>query len=141
VIVPTAFEARVNAATFVRSDSAEVERHVLVPDVHPPDRRAGVPSREDPRSDVRVVVQARDDDLVAGPEGPPDRAGDREQQRGRVGPEHDLIGVGVQEVGRGEVRLLDHDVGLPARRERAVGVRVARAQVAGHRLDHGLGYL
>ena len=50
-----------------RVEGVEVERDVLRSDVHPPHGRACVARREHPRTDVRVVVQPRDDDLVAGP--------------------------------------------------------------------------
>ena len=118
-----------------------VERRVVVADVDPPDGGAGVLGGEHPRPDVGVVVEPRHHHLVAGPERPPHRARDREQQRRRVRTEDHLVRVGVQQVGRGPVGLRDHLVGLLAGGERAVRVGVAAAQVRRHRLDHGFGDL
>jgi hypothetical protein len=51
----------------------QVERDVVVADVDPPDRRAGVARGEDPRTNVRVVIEPGDDDLVAGAKGARER--------------------------------------------------------------------
>ena len=69
VMVPTALEAHGNATTRVRSDSlplevAQVERRVVV-DVHELHDQAAVLGGLEPGRDVAVVVEARDEDLVA----------------------------------------------------------------------------
>ena len=118
-----------------------VERHVVTPDIHPSNGSAGVSRGKQPRPDIRVVIEPRDDDLVAGPECSCDRSRDREQERRRVRAEDHLVGIGVQQVGRGAVRLVDQRVGLAAGLERAVDVRVASAEIVGHRLDNDVGHL
>jgi hypothetical protein len=115
-----------------------VERDVVLVELDPAHRCARILGGQDPRADVRVVIQARDDDLVAGPKRPADGTGDREHQRGGVGPEHDLVGIGAEQVRSGTVRLVDDAVGLLAGGEGSVRVRVARPQVRGHGLDDRL---
>ena len=72
-------------------ERVDVERDVVRAHVDPPHGRARVAGRQDPRPDVRVVVQARHDDLVAGPQGPGERSRDVQQQARRVLAEHDLV--------------------------------------------------
>jgi hypothetical protein len=127
VIVPTAFEASVKATTLVRSVSAASKEDVLVADVDPSHGGPGVLGGEQPRPHVRIVVEPGHDHLVAGPERPPDRSRDREEQRRRVRAEDHLVRVRAQQVRGRSVRLEEEVVGLLARDERAVGVRVAPA--------------
>jgi len=52
----------------------QVERHVVVPDVDPANRRAGIARREDPGPNVGIVIESGHDDLVPGLEGSRERA-------------------------------------------------------------------
>ena len=79
-------------------ERVEVERHVVLADVGPPHGRAGVARREDPRPDVRVVVEPRHHDLVARPERAAERPREMEQHRRRVLSEHDLVRVAARDV-------------------------------------------
>ena len=110
-------------------------------DVHPPHGGAGVRSREHPRSDVRIVVQAGDDHLVARLQRLRERSGHVEQQARRVRTEDDLVGIGSREVRGGSASLSDDGIGLLARRERPMRVAHPAAVVARHRLDHVLRHL
>ena len=103
-------------------ERVEVERDVVVADVDPAHGGARVLGREHPRPDVRVVVELRDDDLVAGPERAAERPREVQQQRRRVRPEHDLAGVGARDVGGGAAGLGDQRIGLLAGGERPVRV-------------------
>jgi len=112
-----------------RVERVQVERGVVVSDIHPSHRGARVLRGHDPGADVGVVVQRGDHDLVAGPEGPGHGPGHGEQQRRRVRAEQDLTRVAPQQVRPGPVGLLDQAVGLGARGEGPVGVRVAGPKV------------
>ena len=133
-IVPTAFDASVNATSRVLSLSAasnESRSSVTssVADVHPADGGAGVLGRQDPRTDVRVVVERGDDHLVARAERAAERAREVQQQRRRVRPEDDLARVGARDVGCRPARVRDQRVGLLAGRERPVRVADPAPQV------------
>ena len=70
--MPTEFAAHGNATTRVRSESSDVEvgevDAALVVDVGEAHDDPKVVLQLEPRRDVRVVVEPRDDDLVAGPQ-------------------------------------------------------------------------
>jgi hypothetical protein len=71
LIVPTALDASPTATTRVRgpiarSRSRQVQGAVVLADPDPADRDAALFLEGEPRGDVGVVVQPRDDDLVAG---------------------------------------------------------------------------
>ena len=104
------------------------------------DGHAAVGGHRLPRGDVRLVVEGRDDDLVAaGPASPRCERPMCERQRRHVVAELDLVGrAGPEEVGDGRVRLVDHRVRVRARRERPVGVGVRVAVVGHDRIDHPL---
>ncbi len=84
----------------------------------------------EPRRHVRVVVELRDDDLVARAERPRERAREQEVECGHARPERDLVGRRPEE-GRGALtRPRDELVGSAARLVRRADVRVRLAQVA-----------
>ena len=100
---------------------------------------AAIGRHRPPGRDVRLVVEGRDEDLVARPKGRPDGAADVEREGRHVGAELDLVGRrGSEEVGDGRMRLGRHLVGRLTGRERAAGVRVHVAVVAGDGVDHPL---
>ena len=99
--MPTAFEAHGNATTRVRSESCarevvEVERRVVA-DVGEADDEVEVVRELEPGRDVAVVVEPRDDDLVAGLELAPERAREREVERRHVRAEDDLLRRAAEE--------------------------------------------
>ena len=106
-----------------------------------PDGHAEVVPDLEPRSDVCVVVERRDDDLVALAQRACERPGQKEVERGHTRPEGDLLGRAAEERARPLVGALDDLVrlaaGLVGRAD--VGVRVA--QVARDRVDHLVGTL
>ena len=95
----------------------------------------------EPRCDVRVVVELRGEDLVAGPQLPADRAGEREVERRHVLSEHDFFGRAAEEARAGEPSFGDERVAPHARLERPAEVRVRLPQVAGDRVDHRVRHL
>ncbi len=106
-----------------------------------PHGETAVGSDEQPRRDVRIVVELGDDDLVALLERPGDGVGEQEVDRGRVGAEHDLLRAATEEVGRGEVSVVDQLLGGHGGHERTAEVRVRADQVIGHRAGDRVGRL
>ena len=97
---------------------------------------------DDPRADVGVVVQARADDLVAGPERAPDRAGEGHRQRGHAEAEDDLRGRRAEQRAGARPRGRDELVGrVRGREDAAVVGAAARAHPRVHRLDRGVDHL
>jgi hypothetical protein len=84
------------------------------------------------------VIEARDQDFIAGLEFAADRARNRERQRCHVGAEGDFVGVAVQEVGHGGAGFGDHGVGVAAGGIGSAGVGIVAAQVAGDGVDDAL---
>ena len=99
----------------------DVEGRVVV-QLDVPDHEVPVVRDLQPGSDPRVVVQAGDEDLVAGAERARRGPGQREVERGHVGPEDHLAGLAAEEPGRLALGLLED---LPDADARGV----ARAQV------------
>ena len=87
-----------------------------------PDHEVPVVRDLQPGGDPRVVVQAGDEDLVARAERARRGPGQREVERGHVGPEDHLAGLAAEEAGRPDLGLLED---LPDADARGV----ARAQV------------
>ena len=86
---------------------------------------AAVVRHGEPGRDVRVVVEPRHEDLVAGAQAlARERAREAEVERRHVRPEADLLRGRAEEPRRGRARVVDERVGGHARRERAAGVRV-----------------
>jgi len=99
----------------------EVQRRVVV-ELDVPDHEIAVVRDLQPGRHARVMVEARDEDLVAGAERTGGGPGQREVERGHVGPEDHLAGLAAQEPGRLALGLLED---LPDPDARGV----ARAQV------------
>ena len=90
----------------------------------------------EPRRDVPVVVEGRDDDLVALAQGSRERPREQEVERGHARAERDLLGRAAEEGGRALARALDELVGAPARLVGRADVGVGLPEVAGDRVDH-----
>ena len=114
----------------------EVEGRVGV-DFHEAHLKIEVVRELQPRRDVAVVVEACDEDLVAGRERPSERAREREVERRHVLAEDRLRGRTAEEASRGGVRQLDELVAAAAGGERSAEVRVGLAEIPGDRVDHG----
>jgi hypothetical protein len=114
----------------------EVEGRVRV-DLDVADLNAEVVGELQPRGDVAVVVEARDEDLVAGSQRPSERARECEIEGRHVLAEDRLAGSAAEEAGRGRVRQLDELVAAAAAGERSAEVRVGLAEIRGDRVDHG----
>ena len=115
----------------------EVERRVVV-DLDKVDAEIEVVGEFEPRRDVAVVVETRDEDLVTGRESPPERAREREVEGRHVLAEDGLLGPAAEEACGRCVCLLNELVAAPAGGERAAEIRVRFAQVGGDRVDDGL---
>ena len=106
-------------------------------------RRTRPLRRELPRADVRVVVEAGDDELVAGTQPAGDRAGEAEGQRAHARSEHDALGVGAEQRADRGARVVGHRPRPSRGRERSAVVRErAAGEVLSRRGDrrvYGLG--
>jgi hypothetical protein len=105
------------------------------------DDEVAVVGQLEPRGDAAVVVERRDEDLVAGPQRAAGCAREREVQRGHVGAEDDLVGIAAQEARRPGLGLLEDLLDPQARGvgRAEVGARLAHA--ARHGLPHLVGHL
>jgi hypothetical protein len=116
-----------------------VERRVLVQSRETHDE-AEVVRELEPGRDVRVVVESRHDDLVAGTELPSHSARQREAERRHVGAERDGLVVTAEEARRGLVRLLDQrlraDAGSVGAADIGVGLPEVRRDGFDHRVRH-----
>ena len=81
----------------------EIEREVVV-DVDEADDDADVLGEREPRRDVPVVVEPRDEHLVAGLELAGERTREEEVESGHALPERDLAGIAAEERGGTLVR-------------------------------------
>jgi hypothetical protein len=95
----------------------------------------------EPGGDVPVVVESRDDDLVAGPQLPAEGAREREVECRHVLSEPDLPGRRAEEPGGSLVRLGDDRVCPAARLEGALDIRIRVSEASRDRVDHGEGHL
>ena len=117
----------------------EVERHVVQADVHLAHGQPAIGGHRLPGADVRLVVQRRDDDLVAGCQGRADGSADVQGQGRHVVAELDLVRRGrAEEVGDGRVGLVGDRVTQLAGREGATGVGVRILVVAHDGIDDAL---
>ena len=89
----------------------------------------------EPRRDVPVVVERRDDDLVALAQRPPERAGEEEVHGGHALAERGLSRRAAEEGGRALVGALDEPVRPAARLVRRADVGVVLAQVGRDGVD------
>ena len=117
-----------------RGDVVDAELGRRRVEVDPPHRRARPLRREHPGTDVRVVVEAGDDDLVARPPGRGEGVRQVDGQRRHAPPEHDPAGVGAEQVGHRPAGRDDDVVREALRRREAAAVRDRRGQ----RRRHGL---
>ena len=78
-------------------DGVRLELEALAMGVYDAQRRARALRRELPRADVRVLVQAGDEELVARPEAARDRSCEAERQRRHARAEDDSLRVGAEE--------------------------------------------
>ncbi len=127
-----------------RAEQARVllEDHLAaVGDGHDLERRALLPRQQLPRDDVRVVLERREDDLVAGAEvlAAP-RLRDEVDRLGRAAREDDLLGARRVEEPPDDVAGVLVGLGrAPGELVRgAVDVAVVAGVVARDRVDHGL---
>ncbi len=88
-----------------------------------------------PGVDIGVVVELRDDDLVARSPGAAESAREVERQRRHVLAERDLGRVAIQELRDRGARVGERGVGLGRRRIAPVGVGVVLEEVVRHRAD------
>ena len=95
----------------------------------------------EPGRDVGVVIEARDQDFVAGAEVAADGAGHGEGQRGHVGAEDDFVGAAVEEICHGGARIGEHGIGVAAGGVGSASVGVVAAQVVGDGVDDALRHL
>ena len=101
----------------------EVERDVVLADVDLADRDAAIGGHRLPGRDVGLVVEGRDDDLVARAERGADAPPDVEGERRHVVAELDLVRARrTEEVGDGGVRLIGDGVAQLAGREGAAAL-------------------
>ena len=111
VSVPTAFDA-----SGVRDDACAlgqlpleivvVDRRVVA-DLDEADLQPEVVRELEPRRDVAVMVELRDEDLVALAQRAAEGARQREVERRHVGAEDRLVGIAAQECRGGQPRLRD----------------------------------
>ncbi len=113
----------------------EVERRVVV-QLDEADLQVEVVCELEPRRNVSVVVEARDEDLVPGAQRAADGAREHEVECRHVLAEDRLGRIAVQERASREPRLCEERVALPACSERAAEVRVRLAQIVRDRVDH-----
>ena len=124
----------------LRGEVVEVEREVVV-HVDEPDDDPDVLGERQPGSDVRVVVEARHEHLVAGLELAGERAREQEVEGRHALAERHLAGIAAQEGRRALVRRVDELVRVARRRVRRPDVGVVLAQVPADRVDHLVGAL
>ena len=140
------FEAAVTATRRVRSvttastaSGAQLARGRV--EVGPAHGRAGGLGGEHPRADVRVVVEAADDDLVARPPVLGERAGEVEGQLGGGPAEDDAGRVDREQVAHRGTGLDDDAVGAPLGRRHRAAVRDGRGQGLDDRRGDDVGHL
>ena len=118
----------------------EVERRVVM-DVDESHGQILVVGELEPRRYVRVVVELRDDDLVAGFPRPAGGARQREVQRRHVRAEDGFVRRAAEEVPGCHASLRDEPFGAPARLVWAADVRIRVAEVGRHGINHRVGNL
>ena len=113
----------------------EVEREVVV-HLDEADDDAEVVLELEPRRHVGVVVELRDEDLVARRERASERAREQEVERGHALPERDLVGVAAEPAAGRRACTLDQLLRADARLVGRADVRVVLAEVGRDRVDH-----
>ena len=116
-----------------RVERIEVERRPVIGELDPADDEAAVLGQGQPWRDVRVVVEPRHHDLVAGRQVATDRTAHRKGQGRHVRTERDLVGiVGADEIGGRSVDLVEERIGLDRCGEGAAMVGVAALEIVRH---------
>ena len=96
---------------------------------------ARVARREFPGRHVRVVIETRDDDLIARLPGPGECSTQCERQRRHVRPEGDLLRLlGSDKIRNRAMRVREHRIALLRSRKRPAVIRVALQQIIGDRV-------
>jgi hypothetical protein len=86
--------------------------------IHESCRGSGVACRQHPRTDIGVVIEARDQHFIPGTQRPTESPAEVKRQRRHVGPKDDFISRGsVQQIGGGLMGLLQDRIGFAAGRE------------------------
>ena len=106
-----------------------------------PDGQATIAGEQQPRGDVRVVIEHGGDDLIARFQQPADGPGQQEVERRGVLAERDTAGVAVHERAAGHPGLGDELVGADAGLVLAFDVRVRADQVVPDGVQHPLRHL
>ena len=104
----------------------EIERAIFLVNFCPADGHTFFFERE-PGGDVGIVIEAGDEDFVAGAEVASNGAGHGVSERGHVGAEDDFVGGAVEEVGHGGAGFGEHSVGVAAGGVGSAGVGVVAA--------------
>ena len=118
-----------------------VELARLRHDRHDPDGYAALALQRPPGRDVCVVIELRDDDLVARAPAAPESTCEMEGQRRHVGAEGHLIGTGAEQVGERFASAGQDRVGLAAARVSPVSIGVVMQQILGDRIADGARHL
>ncbi len=114
----------------------QIEGAIRAVDPRMPDVESVVLSHAEPLGDVRVVIEFRDDDLIACLERSRGRMGQQELQGRGVRAEGDLLRVAAHEVRRRAPCLGDHRVGLDGGGEGPSAVRIRVDQSVRDRVEH-----
>ena len=117
-----------------------VERAIVFVELHGADRDAFFFQRL-PRGEVRVVIEQREHDFVAGTEFASKGAAQGESQRGHVRAEDDLVGIAIEKVGHRRPRFRDHAVGVATGEVGAARVGVVARQIIRDGVNHALRHL
>ena len=92
-----------------------------------------------PGGDIGIMVEARDDDFIARVQPTSERARNRKRERCHVWTKHDFFGTrGVEKIGKGEARVMDHFITALARRKDAAVIRVRSQEIFRDRVNHRL---
>ena len=115
-----------------------IQRPALHVHIRPPDARPPLLRRQRPRHHVRVMIQARNQHLVAWPQLSRQGPADMECEARHVVAKDDLVRLAAQQISDRSMRPLDHRVRAPAGLKLAVRIRIAARQIVNHRLNHAL---
>ena len=124
----------------LRCQVLHVERAIVFVELHRADGHAFFFQRF-PGREIRVVVEQREHDLVAGAEFAPERAAHGESQRRHVRAENDFIRIAIQKIAHRRPRFRDHAVGVAAGVVSAARVGVVARQIIRDGVNHPLRHL
>jgi hypothetical protein len=117
-----------------RLEVLEIQRRIVA-DLREEHAQVEVVGELEPGRDVGVVVELRDDDLLARGQLPPERAGEREVERRHVRPEDHFAVVAAQKLSARAPCFRDELIAAAARFERPAEVCIRLTQVSGDRVD------